>query len=70
MVYFSIDLPGNIKIKTRDGSINNGLLMEAQRMTQSVFDELYENDPKYEYENNNMEKPTRRYLRASRKRKV
>ena len=44
--------------------------MEAQRIAQSVFDELHENDPKNEYENNNMEKPTRRYLRASRKKKV
>ena len=70
MIYFSIGLPGNIKIKTRDGSINNGLLMEAQRIAQSVLDELHENDPKNEYENNNMEKPTRRYLRASRKKKV
>ena len=43
--------------------------MEAQRMTQSVFDELYENDANTKYENNNMEKPTRRYLRASRKKK-
>ena len=46
--YFSTDLPGNIKIKNLDGSINNGILMEAQQIAQSVFDESYENDPKNE----------------------
>merc|ERR1712062_832968 len=47
-----IDLPGNIKIKNLDGSINNGILMEAQKIAQSVFDESYENDPKNEHDNN------------------
>ena len=73
MFTFSIDLPGNIKIKNPDGSINNGMLMEAQKIAQAVFDELYENDPKSEYENNNMEKPlerpNRRYLKVSKKRR-
>ena len=50
--YFSTDLPGNIKIKNLDGSINNGILMEAQKIAQSVFDESYENDPKNEHDNN------------------
>ena len=30
--------------------------MEAQKIAQSVFDESYENDPKNEHDNNNMEK--------------
>ena len=54
--YFSTDLPGNIKIKNLDGSINNGILMEAHKIAQLVFDESYENDPKNEHDNNNMEK--------------
>jgi S-adenosylmethionine/arginine decarboxylase-like enzyme len=51
--------------------------MEAEKIAQAVFDELYEKDPKNEYENNNMEKPLektlekpeRRYLRVSKKRR-